>query len=63
MLIILQRNKMKKARNHCSKCNKFIFETDEQGFVHLKKDLKVSSNGSTINTKCTCGEMIKIIFK
>lgn len=62
MLIKIEKNKMRRTRNHCSKCKKFIFETDEQGYLHLRKDLKISTNGTEINIKCTCGEMIKIVL-
>ena len=63
MLINIERSKMKKTRNRCSHCNKFLFETDERGYITLRKELKISTNGTEINIKCTCGEMTKIILK
>lgn len=62
MLIKIKRDERKKSRNHCPKCKKFIFETDEHGYFHLRKNLKISTNGAEINIKCTCEEMIKIIL-
>lgn len=63
MKINIKKEKMKNKRNCCKKCNGFIFETKEDGYIKFPNNV-ISSDGESVTLKCKkCGEITVICFK
>lgn len=63
MLIEIERAKMRETKNYCTQCKKFLFSTNQQGYLQIRKGLALATNGIEIDITCNCGEKVKVKLK
>lgn len=63
MKIDIKKDKMKNKRNYCKKCNSFLFESKENGYIEFPSNV-ISSDGENFTLKCKkCGEITIVHFE
>ncbi len=61
MILNIKKSTMKdNKKTRCKNCGNFLFSTTSDGYLHFRKELNITSNGTEFEVTCNCKEVTHI---